>query len=54
MANDKHIQAAHLLLKTKFSHIGGLQHIVIAQMGTWEIMTSEGVQIINDSNKHWV
>ena len=41
-------------LKKQFPHISGLQHTILAQTDAWEIMTAEGVQILNDSNKHWV
>ena len=51
---DKHIQAAYILLKKQFPHISGLQHTILAQTDAWEIMTAEGVQILNDTNKHWV
>ena len=27
---------------------------LLAQTDAWEIMTAEGVQILNDSNMHWV
>ena len=41
-------------LKKQFPHISGLQHTILAKTDTWEIITAEGIQILNDLNKHWV
>ena len=32
----------------------GLQLSTLSQTGTWPVITSEGVQILNESNAHWV
>ena len=52
--SDKHIVAAQTLLKQQFSHIGGLQPPIFNENNSWDIMRMEGVQILNDSNIHWL
>ena len=51
---DKHITAAQMLLQKHHPKVDGLQSPTLAQTGGWNILVSEGVQILNDSNKHWV
>ena len=52
--NDKHMYAAQHLLKSQFPHISGLQPTILGKARQWEVMTSEGVQIINQANSHWI
>lgn len=51
--SDKHIHAAQKLLKKKFPHIGGLQPPILSQTGQWQVMSSEGIQILHCRN-HWI
>ena len=32
----------------------GLQPLTLSQAGTWLVVTSEGVQILNENNNHWL
>ena len=52
--SDKHICAAQTLFKRQFPHMDGLQPPTLSQTGTWPIVTSEGVQILNENNNHWL
>ena len=52
--SDKHIMAAQQLLKHQFSDIGGLQPTIFCQNHRWDVMRTEGVQILNNSNMHWL
>ena len=52
--NDKHMKAAQDLLKRQFPGVSGLQPTIYGQTGQWDIMAGEGVQILNESNSHWL
>ena len=52
--SDKHIMAAQQLLNHQFSDIRGLQPTIFCQNHRWDVMRTEGVQILNDSNMHWL
>ncbi len=45
---------AQILLKKRFKHVDGLQPPERCQENLWQIMRSARVQIINDSNRHWL
>ncbi len=51
---DKHVTAAQMLLQKDFPQVNGLQETTLAETGGWKILVTEGVQILNDSNQHWV
>ena len=51
--SDKHIYAAQILLKKQFAHIGSLQPSTLSQTGQWQVMSSEGIQILHSGN-HWL
>ena len=51
--SDKHIYAAQILLKKQFAYIGGLQPPTLSQTGQWQVMSSEGIQILHSGN-HWL
>lgn len=40
MLNDKHVKAAHTLLKKKFPHLGGLQSPLLLQTGGFQPLSS--------------
>ena len=42
-------KAAQDLLKQQFPGVSGLQPTVYGETGQWDIMTSEGIQILNES-----
>lgn len=58
--SDTHIAAAQMLLNKEipkvdgFPTVDGLQLPTLAEAGRCNILVGEGVQILNDSNKHWV
>ena len=52
--NDKIINAAQVLLKTKFPLIEGFQDTLLQKKHAFEVMSGEFIQIINKSNSHWV
>ena len=52
--NDNHMQAAQNLLLKQFPHVQGLQLTVYYQGNKWTPMTSGGVQLLNQSNTHWL
>ena len=58
--SDRHIAAAQMLLKKEipkvdgFPKVDGLQLPTLAEAGRCNIMVGEGIQILNDSNKHWI
>ena len=58
--SDRHIAAAQMLLKKEipkvdgFPQLDGLQLPTLVEAGRGNIMVGEGIQILNDSNKHWI
>ena len=58
--SDRHIAAAQMLLKKEipggggFPEVDGLQLPTLAKAGRCNILVGGGIQILNDSNKHWV
>ena len=52
--SDTHISAAQQLLNKQFKHIGSLQHSFLEQMNQFKPITSNGVQIINENQNHWI
>ena len=46
--------AAQNLLRKQFPHVQGLQPTVYDQGNKWTPMTSGGVQLLNQSNTHWL
>ena len=51
---DKHMWAAQHLLKKQFPHLSGLQLTILKETGQWDIMASDGIQILNQTNTHWL
>ena len=51
---DKHVKAAQDLLKQQFPDVSGLQPTIYGQTGQRDIMAGKGVQILNESNSHWL
>ena len=51
---DKYIWAAQHLLKKQFPHLSGLQSTFLKDIGQWDIMASDGIQILNQTNTHWL
>ena len=52
--SDKHIIAAQNLLGKQFRHIGSLQPPFLEQLNQYKSITSNGVQIVNENNNHWL
>ena len=50
--NDKHISAAQQLLRKQYPFVSGLQNPILGSNLTFDVMETEGVQIINHRN-HW-
>ena len=50
--NDKHITAAQQLLKNQYPFIDGLQNPLLGSKLAFDVMTTEGVQIVNHRS-HW-
>ena len=51
--SDLHIDAAQKLLKKQYSHADGLQNPVLGSRLMFSVMSSEGIQIINNQ-KYWM
>ena len=51
--SDKHMHAVQKLLKSQFPHISGLQPTVLGSTNQWDVLKSEGVQNLHQTN-HWV
>ena len=47
------MHAVQKLLKSQFPHISGLQPTVLGSTNQWDVLKSEGVQILHQTN-HWV
>lgn len=53
MLSDKHMYAAHQLLRRQFPWVSGLQDTCLSQT-TFQPVSSEGVQIHHTRGNHWV
>ena len=42
------------LLKKQYPHLSELQSTVLKETGKWDIMASDGIQILNQTNTHWL
>ena len=51
---DNVINAAQILLKEPYPHIGGLQTTAHSEVLAFDVETGEFVQIINVSNSYWI
>lgn len=51
---DKVINAAQILLKETYPHIGGLQTTARSEVLAFDVETGEFVQIMNVSNSHYI
>ena len=51
--NDKHIQAANILLRKQFPSIAGLQNPVLGQTFAFDICHGPFIQILNVQGNHW-
>ena len=54
MVTDKHVLKANNVLKKDYPSVDGLQDTLLQQNFSWDIPSSEFVQVLHVNGNHWI